>query len=66
MPQHQMTKEDSSRIQSTQAKSGGDMGFAARAQSAADTRASSSSNNNNNSGGGGGQSQGGNAANNKR
>ncbi|CAI6087965.1 unnamed protein product [Clonostachys chloroleuca] len=60
MPQNQMTKEDSSRIQSTQAKSGGDMGFASRAQSAADSRA-----NNNNSGGGGGQSKGTDAANKK-
>ncbi|KAL2188976.1 hypothetical protein L209DRAFT_752135 [Thermothelomyces heterothallicus CBS 203.75] len=39
MPRHDMTKSDSSRIQSSQAKSGGDMssgGFAARAQSAGD------------------------------
>ncbi|KAG8407462.1 hypothetical protein J3459_018191 [Metarhizium acridum] len=37
-----MTKSDSSRVQSSQAKSGGDMsssGFAARAQSAGDQRA---------------------------
>jgi hypothetical protein len=43
-----------------QAKSGGDMGFASRAQSAADSRAS-----NNNSGGSGGQSKGTDAANKK-
>ncbi|KAH6880463.1 hypothetical protein B0T10DRAFT_565682 [Thelonectria olida] len=39
MPKHDMTKADSSRIQSSQQKSGGDMssgGFAARAQSAGD------------------------------
>ncbi|CBF88291.1 uncharacterized protein ANIA_11287 [Aspergillus nidulans FGSC A4] len=37
MPQHEMTKSDSERIQSSQAKSGGDMslgGFASRALSA--------------------------------
>ncbi|KAG5985259.1 hypothetical protein E4U55_007361 [Claviceps digitariae] len=39
MPEHKMTKPDSSHIQSTQAKSGADMSsesFAARAQSAGD------------------------------
>ncbi|KAK3388488.1 hypothetical protein B0T20DRAFT_484062 [Sordaria brevicollis] len=39
MPKHSMTKSDSSRIQSSQAKRGGNMssgGFAARAQSAGD------------------------------
>uniref|UniRef100_A0A093UMD5 Uncharacterized protein n=1 Tax=Talaromyces marneffei PM1 TaxID=1077442 RepID=A0A093UMD5_TALMA len=44
MPTHEMTKSDASRIQSSQARSGGDMsskGFAARAQSAGDHWASS-------------------------
>ncbi|KAK4704230.1 hypothetical protein P7C70_g1986, partial [Phenoliferia sp. Uapishka_3] len=39
MPSNQMTQSDASRIQSSQAKSGGDMsssGFAGRAQSAGD------------------------------
>ncbi|KAI2628295.1 hypothetical protein GGS21DRAFT_492616 [Xylaria nigripes] len=42
MPQHQMTQSDASHIQSTQAKSGGDMssgGFASRAQGAGDRNA---------------------------
>ncbi|CAG8960635.1 hypothetical protein HYFRA_00013513 [Hymenoscyphus fraxineus] len=52
----QMTKEDSSRIQSTQAKGGNDMtstGFAARAQGAADrnTNAAATGGNNAQSGG---------------
>ncbi|KAK4109179.1 hypothetical protein N656DRAFT_760266 [Canariomyces notabilis] len=41
---NEMTKSDSSRIQSTQARSGGDMGasgFAARAESAGDRNAAS-------------------------
>ncbi|EAA29480.1 hypothetical protein GE21DRAFT_5193 [Neurospora crassa] len=44
MPKSEMTKSDSSRIQSSQAKGGGDMssgGFAARAQSAGDRWSSS-------------------------
>ncbi|KAI1846207.1 hypothetical protein JX265_010584 [Neoarthrinium moseri] len=44
MPNHEMSKADSERIQSSQAKSGGDMsqkGFGARAQSASDRNASS-------------------------
>ncbi|KAI0168766.1 hypothetical protein BJ166DRAFT_263526 [Pestalotiopsis sp. NC0098] len=54
MPKHEMTKSDSERIQSTQAKSGGDMssgGFGARAQSAGDRNAAQ-----------GGQTQGNGAA----
>ncbi|KAF7193196.1 hypothetical protein HII31_05422 [Pseudocercospora fuligena] len=55
MPQNnQMTKDDASRLQSSEAKSGNDPGFAARAQSAADRGANAASNNaggNNNSGG---------------
>ncbi|OIW24976.1 hypothetical protein CONLIGDRAFT_77103 [Coniochaeta ligniaria NRRL 30616] len=44
MPRHEMTKSDSSRVQSSQAKSGGDIssgGFAARAQAAGDRWAAS-------------------------
>ncbi|TGZ77915.1 hypothetical protein EX30DRAFT_343655 [Ascodesmis nigricans] len=40
--QHSMSKSDASRIQSTQAKSGGDAGFASRAQSAGDRNANTS------------------------
>ncbi|EME39747.1 hypothetical protein DOTSEDRAFT_27714 [Dothistroma septosporum NZE10] len=48
-----MTKGDSSRIQSAEAKSGNDPGFAARAQSAGDrnTNAGNSAGSNNASGG---------------
>ncbi|KAK4234531.1 hypothetical protein C8A03DRAFT_37704 [Achaetomium macrosporum] len=45
MGKHGMTQPDASRIQSSQAKSGGDMssgGFAARAQSAGDRHAAQS------------------------
>ncbi|KAK2759862.1 hypothetical protein FQN54_002596 [Arachnomyces sp. PD_36] len=38
---NQMTKEDAARIQSANAKSGNDPGFASRAQSAADKHQSS-------------------------
>ncbi|CCC13232.1 hypothetical protein SMACR_12770 [Sordaria macrospora] len=44
MPKHNMTKSDSSRIQSSQAKRGGNMssgGFASRAQSSGDKWAAS-------------------------
>ncbi|KAG6044874.1 hypothetical protein E4U17_000364 [Claviceps sp. LM77 group G4] len=47
MPSTQMTQEDASRIQSSQAKNGGDMssdGFAARAQGAAATNANAQGN----------------------
>ncbi|KAK2616527.1 hypothetical protein QQS21_000570 [Conoideocrella luteorostrata] len=46
MPQNQMTKEDSQRIQSSQATGGRDMssgGFAARAQAAGDRSQNQSS-----------------------
>ncbi|KAK7737006.1 hypothetical protein SLS53_006762 [Cytospora paraplurivora] len=39
--QNYMSKEDASRIQSAEAKTGGDMGFAIRAQSAGDRNANS-------------------------
>ncbi|KJK86982.1 hypothetical protein H633G_09164 [Metarhizium anisopliae BRIP 53284] len=57
MPGNQMTKSDSSRIQSSQAKGGNDMssgGFAARAQSAGDRH-----DNNQHSGSGNGGSKSG-------
>ncbi|KAK5212296.1 hypothetical protein LTR47_007155 [Exophiala xenobiotica] len=53
----QMTKSDAARIQSSQAKSGGDMsssGFPARAQGAADRNANANASNNS-----GGQRSGG-------
>ncbi|KAK5192975.1 hypothetical protein LTR99_010658 [Exophiala xenobiotica] len=46
---NQMTKSDAARIQSSQAKSGGDMsssGFPARAQGAADRNANANASNN--------------------
>ncbi|PNP38657.1 hypothetical protein TGAMA5MH_09383 [Trichoderma gamsii] len=49
MPKNEMAKGDSSRIQSTQAQGGKDMsssGFAARAQSAADTAQNAAQSNN--------------------
>ncbi|KAK7894443.1 hypothetical protein LTR67_006204 [Exophiala xenobiotica] len=54
---NQMTKSDAARIQSSQAKSGGDMsssGFPARAQGAADRNANATASNNS-----GGQRSGG-------
>ncbi|KAI0005247.1 hypothetical protein F4779DRAFT_52334 [Xylariaceae sp. FL0662B] len=61
MPESKMSKSDASRIQSSQAKSGGDMtsgGFAARAQSAGDRNqnASASAGQQNVGSGTGGQS----------
>ncbi|GAB0133620.1 hypothetical protein EsDP_00002024 [Epichloe bromicola] len=53
MPAHQMSKADASRIQSGQARNGGDMsssGFAARAQAAGDRNAQASGNGNGNGG----------------
>ncbi|KAJ5094466.1 hypothetical protein N7456_010327 [Penicillium angulare] len=63
---HQMSKSDAARIQSGQAKSGGDMssgGFAARAQGAADrhAHAAQGSQPSNNSGGNAGAGKGGSA-----
>ncbi|EMF09040.1 uncharacterized protein SEPMUDRAFT_120926 [Sphaerulina musiva SO2202] len=49
----QMTKGDASRIQSGNAKSGNDSGFAARAQSAADRSANTAASKGSNGGNGG-------------
>ncbi|KAL2760352.1 hypothetical protein ACRALDRAFT_1073757 [Sodiomyces alcalophilus JCM 7366] len=61
MPKQEMSKSDSSRIQSSQAKAGGDMtssGFAARAQGAADRHAAAGQGSAPTSQGGMGQSSG--------
>ncbi|QPG97924.1 hypothetical protein C2857_007039 [Epichloe festucae Fl1] len=57
MPEHKMSKADASRIQSGQARNGGDMsssGFASRAQAAGDRNAQASGNGNGNGNGNGG------------
>ncbi|KAI1807501.1 hypothetical protein F4811DRAFT_549878 [Daldinia bambusicola] len=61
MGKNEMTKSDASRIQSGQAKSGGDMsskGFAARAQSAGDRQQYAASGGQQNTGHGHGGSRG--------
>ncbi|KAH0556867.1 hypothetical protein GP486_005346 [Trichoglossum hirsutum] len=65
MSSRQTTKSDAARIQSTQAKAGGDMtsgGFAARAQAAADRNANAAGSGNSrggsSTGGSGGSKQG--------
>ncbi|KAI5859796.1 hypothetical protein GGS23DRAFT_599983 [Durotheca rogersii] len=62
MGKHDMSKSDSQRIQSSQAKSGGDMssrGFASRAQGSADRHAASSGQQGGRIGGSGGGGGGG-------